>query len=230
MNAAFDARCLLRGTRWASLATQHEGQPFASLVTPAVQGDGTVLLLLSALADHTKHLAAEPRCALMVAGPPENLNPQTAPRLTVTGRAVRESDPAARRFWLARHPYASLYIDFPDFSVWALRPEAALYIAGFGRAARLAAEDLAAPPGIASALSAAEPGIVAHCNAVHGNALTKLAHARGACGRWEMLGVDCDGFDLYQDEAVLRVAFPAPVSDAEGVVAALGALLGAPRH
>ncbi len=230
MTPAFEARCLLRGARSGTLATQNAGQPHAALVTPAVDGGGSVLLLLSALADHTKHLLQQGRCALMVAGSAVDLNPQTAPRLTLIGTAAQDHDPALRRHWLLRHPYASLYADFPDFSLWRLVPEAALYVAGFGRAIRLGAAELAAPDHVASALRAAEPGIVAHCNEAHANALSRLAHASGGAGRWRMLGFDCDGFDLYQDEAVMRIAFAAPIAEAAEAQAALEKLLGGSHH
>ncbi len=227
MSAAFEARCLLRASRAGTLATAREGQPYAGLVAPAVAGDGAVLMLLSGLAEHAKQLEADPRCALMVSGPPENLNPLTAARLTVMGRAERLSDRALHAFWLARHPYASMYADFGDFALWRLRPESGHFVAGFGRIARLDAADLAAPPDLASALSAAEAGIVSHCNEDHLDALTRLAHARGARGHWRMLGVDCDGIDLVQDETVLRVAFLEPVADPAGVRRAMIALLDA---
>ncbi len=89
--AGLQARRLLRAARSGSLATlsasQDGGQPFATLVTPAIAGDGAILLLLSDLSEHTRHLRAEPRCSLLVVGAAESANPQTAPRLTVTGLA-----------------------------------------------------------------------------------------------------------------------------------------------
>ena len=106
--AVAEARRLLRGARVGTLATSATGgQPFASLVTPACAPDLSVLLLLSNLSEHTRHLRADPRCALLVAGPPETANPQTAPRLTVTGEAMRADDPALKARWLALHPYAA---------------------------------------------------------------------------------------------------------------------------
>ena len=80
---ALEARRLLRAARSASLATSAKGQPFASLVTPACAPDLSVLLLLSSLSEHTRHLVADPRCSLLVSGPAAGANPQTAPRLTV---------------------------------------------------------------------------------------------------------------------------------------------------
>lgn len=230
----FAARCLLRRTCWGSLATQRDGQPFASLVTHAVAPDGAVLMLLSAMSAHARHLETEPRCGLMVTGEPENLNWQTAPRLSVTGTAVKldhdaEDGSWSRRLWVAHHPYARLYADFGDFAIWRLRPEAGLFVAGFGRIHHLDAASLTCKADSLAAVAAAQAGILAHCNADHAADLSRLAHAAGRSGRWDMLSVDPDGFDLAQDDTVLRIAFDAPVQDGPGVRAALLRLLKAER-
>ena len=118
--AGFEARRLVRAAPSATLATQADGQPFASLVTPAAAPDLSPLLLLSSLSEHTRQLRAEPRCALLFTGQAEEANPQTAPRVTVTGLAEPVPGgqvPALKARWLARHPYAALYADFGDFAV-----------------------------------------------------------------------------------------------------------------
>ena len=66
----WEARRLLRAARVGTLASAADGQPFASLVTPACAPDLSLLLLLSDLSEHTRHLRAEPRCSVLVAGPP----------------------------------------------------------------------------------------------------------------------------------------------------------------
>ena len=89
----FEVRKLLRAARSGMLATLGSqmgadgGQPFASLVTPACAPDLSLLLLLSDLSEHTRHLRAEPRCSILVCGTAEDANPQTTPRVTVTGVA-----------------------------------------------------------------------------------------------------------------------------------------------
>ena len=90
---------LLRAARAGTLATVQDGQPFASLVTPATAPDRSVLMLLSDLSEHTRHLKADPRCSLMVAGAATGLNPQTAPRLTLTGTAARIQDAGLKARW-----------------------------------------------------------------------------------------------------------------------------------
>ncbi len=63
-----EAAELLLAARSGTLATVSAGVPYAALVTPAVNGQGEVVLLFSELAVHTKHLRVEPACALLVAG------------------------------------------------------------------------------------------------------------------------------------------------------------------
>jgi putative heme iron utilization protein len=92
---------LLRAARAGTLATVQDGQPFASLVTPATAPDRSVLMLLSNLSEHTRHLKADPRCSLMVTGAATGLNPQTAPRFTLSGTAAPIADAALKARWLA---------------------------------------------------------------------------------------------------------------------------------
>ncbi|WP_232480391.1 HugZ family protein [Roseomonas sp. KE2513] len=142
------ARALMRGASSATLATVAEGgQPYASLVTPAVAEDGAVLLWLSTLSEHTRQLMHDPRCSLLFLGEPEGPNPQTTPRVTVTGLAERIEDPGLKAVWLARHPYAELYADFADFGLWRIMPMGGQMVLGFARAHRLRAADLRSAPG-----------------------------------------------------------------------------------
>jgi putative heme iron utilization protein len=209
------ARRLLRAARSGCLATSAKGgQPFASLVTPACMPDGSLLLLLSRLSEHTRHLAADPRCSVMVSGAAETANPQTTPRVTVTGVAEVIDDPALRARYLAVHPYASLYADFGDFSTWRIAPAAGLLVSGFGKAARLKAADLAPDLEAVAAVLASEPGILSHCNRDHTDALAAIA---GSAGDWGMVTADVDGFDLAFEERVVRFAWSAPVKDAGDV-------------
>lgn len=218
----WQARLLLRGARGATLATQTGGQPFTALVTPATAPDLSVLLLLSSLSEHTRHLLADPRCAVMVVGAAEGPNPQTAPRVTVTGMAERIDDAALKARWLAMHPYAAPYAEFGDFALWRIRPAAGLFVGGFARATRLRQAELLPDPAAVARIEAAAAEIVAHCNADHAGAMAELA---GSAGDWRMAAVDVDGCTLVRDDAACRVHWSAPVGDADGVREELTALL-----
>lgn len=123
-----------------------------------------------------------------------------------------------------------LYADFGDFSLWRIRIGGALLVGGFARARRLRPADLLPGADAVAAIAEAEPSILAHCNGDHADALAAIAGAAGGgLGPWRMIAVDTDGFDLGQSERVLRIPWPAPVANPEGVRAALIALARAAR-
>ncbi len=215
--AAWQARTLLRAAASATLATERGEQPFASLVTVACAPDLSVLMLLSSLSEHTRQLKANPRCAIMVVGEATDTNPQTAPRLTVTGQAGSAEEPALRARWLARHPYAGFYAGLGDFRIFRMTIEGGHFIGGFASAHRLRQGDLAPDPGAVDAVAGAEASIIAHMNEDHADAIATMAGSPG----WRMTTVDVDGCDLAQGESVRRIAWSAPVADAGGVRAEL---------
>ena len=140
-------RQLLREARFGTLATMNEnGYPFASLVTFALDRAQTPFLLVSRLSGHTKHLLADPRCSLLV-GEPGKGDPLAHARITIQCSASiidRASDEniILRTLFIARHPKAALYIDFPDFLYIRLTMMEASLNGGFGKAFRLKSDDL----------------------------------------------------------------------------------------
>jgi hypothetical protein len=195
-------------------------------VTPACSPDLSMLLLLSDLSEHTRHLRAEPRCSILVTGTPESANPQTAPRVSITGLAEAIAEPTLKTRYLAVHPYAAMYADFGDFSLWRVRPLGGLYVGGFARAARLRAADLTPDPAAVAAIDAAAADIMEHCNRDHPDALATIA---GSAEPWRMVVVDVDGCDLAVGERVVRIHWSAPVTDATGVRRELIRLVDAHR-
>jgi hypothetical protein len=217
------ARRLIRGARDASLATVSDGQPFASLVTPACAADLSILLWLSRLSGHTRHLARDPRCSLLFLGRPAGINPQKRARVTVTGLAeLVEGEAIAplKAQWLARHPYARIYAEFADFGLWRIRPLAALFVGGFARARTLASELLLPDPEAVAAIAEAEPDIVEHMNADHADAVDAIACGllkRKSAG-WRFAGIDVDGCWLTRGAgsrlSAARYDFAAPLAGA----------------
>lgn len=216
--APFDAvglsRMLLRSIRSGALATlDPEGIPFASLVTIATDADGTPLMLLSRLSAHTRNLLADPRCSLLFSQGGKG-DPLAHPRLTVVGRAVPSAEPRIRERFLARHPKAKLYADFPDFAFFALAPEAGHLNGGFAKAATLTRGDLLLDLAGKEALVAGEAGAVAHMNADHADALALYAAGAGETGTsWRLTGLDPEGLDLMSGDRTARVLYPEPVAD-----------------
>lgn len=121
------ARRLMRASRHAALATLDpaSGAPAASRVAVATDFAGEAVILVSGLSAHTPALIADPRCSLLL-GEPGKGDPLASPRLTLFAAAEpfeagsQDASEVRQRF-LARHPKASLYVDFPDFRFFRLR-------------------------------------------------------------------------------------------------------------
>jgi putative heme iron utilization protein len=143
---AAEAKALLGQPR-GSLGTlaERDGRlyPFVSLVLPARNGDGEIILLLSDLSDHAKNLQRDPRASLLMDGTLELKEPLTGPRLTLLGEVrVSPDQPGDKARYLAVHPEAELYAGFGDFRFYRFRHFEGLFVAGFGRIYRLKPEEM----------------------------------------------------------------------------------------
>ena len=222
------ARRLLKSVPMASLATlTAEGRPYASLVACAVGHDGTPVLLLSELSDHTRNLRADPRASLLLDNTAGLANRMAGERLTLMGHVAPVDDATLRRRYLARHPGAARYEGFADFAYWAMTVERCHLVGGFADAHWLDAAEvlLSLPDGYA--LAEAEPDILEHMNADHRDAIDVYANhlaRRGGQG-WRLTGIDRDGIDLRRAGETARVSFPRPVDDAAAAKEALIALV-----
>lgn len=218
---AFDgvglAKRLLRSVRAGTLATldSETGAPFASLVTVATDPGGSPLILVSRLSAHTRNMDADPRASILLAVSGKG-DPLAHPRLTVSGRLELAEGEAVRRRFLARHPKAELYVDFPDFTFRRLVVEVGHLNGGFAKAARLTAAEMATDLDGADPLLDAEEGAAAHMNEDHADAIrlyaTRLAGAPDA--EWRATGLDPEGMDLAAGDLTARVVFPARIVDA----------------
>ncbi len=220
-------RLVARGCRKAALATlmaDGSGGPYASLATVAFDHDLAPVLLLSGLSDHTRNLRADARVSLLLDGTDGHPNPQTGPRVTLTGTASPTEDEALKARFLARHPGARQYAGFGDFGFWRVAPARAHFVGGFGRAVWFEAP-FGLDPAVVAAVRAAEPEMLAHVNGDHGDAVDRMAAALGdAGGGWRMAAVDVDGCDIARGERVGRIAFPTPLDGPMGLKAAVRAV------
>lgn len=225
------ARGLLRSARSGALATLGaDGHPSASLVSLATDIDGTPLILISGLAAHTANLLADERASLLLS-PGGKGDPLAHARITlklVARRVAHDGEEAARirRRFLARQPKAALYVDFGDFSFFALQIAAASLNGGFGKAYELVPADMLSDPASSAAIARIEEGAVAHMNADHADALRLYATVLlGASdGDWRATGLDPNGLDLALGDMVLRLPFPHPVDSPTALRQALAAL------
>ncbi len=148
MGGAEAARALLRAEKVAVLSTlsqRRPGWPAASLAPYALDARGAPILLLSALAQHTRNLEADPRACLFVYDAAAAVkDARTAPRLTLYGKvSVLEGagEAEAKTAYLARHPDARGLLGL-DFKLYRLAVEEAQWVGGFAAAGWLTPAEL----------------------------------------------------------------------------------------
>lgn len=224
------ARIILRGTRVGALGTLEDGGvPLVTLVSVATDLAGAPILLVSGLSAHTRNLKRDARCSLLLSQPGKG-DPLAHPRLTLVGDAhpIRDEGEKARvrRRFLARHPKAQLYVDFPDFTFMRLEAASIHLNGGFARAYDGAAGDILSTLLDLAAFDALEQSAISHMNEDHADALTLYAtQLCGMKGRaWRATGLDPHGLDLAKGDDVARIAFDPPVYTGGALRSALAAL------
>ncbi len=144
-------RTLITAQPLAALGTVQGGEPFVSMVPFAIEPNGGKLIIhVSTLAVHTKHMQENSRVSLMVmAAPSPGVPAQATPRVTIQGVAVQldkatnEYD-EAKAVYTLRFPQSLDLFGFADFSLFAIAPTSARFVAGFAQAMTMSAEDFCA--------------------------------------------------------------------------------------
>jgi putative heme iron utilization protein len=226
MGHAREARQLLRSQRYGVLCTlskKFDGHPFGSITPFLVEHDGSLLILISTLAEHTRNIQHDARVSL-IAHDQSNTDILAQGRVTLLGTAHEVTDKIqAGARYLRYFPEAAAYFSMHDFSFYRIAPQALRYIGGFGNIHWIRAKDYVAAP---YPLIEQESDVLAHMNADHSDSLRlycKQVHQLEALDV-EMLGIDCDGFDVRADARVLRFDFAQNVLDAQQARQALVAL------
>jgi heme oxygenase (biliverdin-IX-beta and delta-forming) len=144
------ARALVAGAKFAALGVIEPatGAPMVTRIAIAPDDTGLPMALVSDLSQHTRALAANPACSLLLGEPAQKGDPLTHPRLTLqcTAGFVDRRGAAhekLRESYLAQRPKARLYIDFADFRLLQFTVITAFLNGGFGKAYVLGAADLA---------------------------------------------------------------------------------------
>lgn len=121
-------------------STQLPGYPYGTAVPLVLDTEHRPILLISALAEHTRNLMADDRASLaVVGGAPRNV--QDAARVTLVGRfePFIPSNQLVSRY-LRYQPAAEQYL-LLDFSFFRLNIELARYIGGVGKMGWIEQED-----------------------------------------------------------------------------------------
>ncbi len=207
------ARQLLRAHRYGALSTlskKFDGHPFGSITPYLVDHDGSLLILVSALAEHTRNILHDPRVSLITHNQ-DDPHIQTQGRITVVGNAVLDPDrDRCGKRYLRYFPEAQTYFDMADFNFFRITPLALRYIGGFGDINWVKAENysLARYP-----LIDEEDRLLDEINRNH-RATLVAQQARPDGSEVTLIGVDCDGFDLRAGDRTWRGEFTELTLDA----------------
>lgn len=240
-------RTLLAVGRFATLTTTtatgpaEAGFPYGSLVAYSLLADGSPLLCISDLAEHTRNARADSRAGMLLTGQPvdHESDPLDRPRASLVGRLEPyEPTDAEVATHVERHPGAVDYVEFPDFGWWRLSIEAARFVGGFGHMSWVTGGEIAAA--VADPVLADSTDAVDHMNADHADAVLDIV--RRIAGVGEATGarvhsIDRHGLTLYADLpgasplATVRVAFPdAPLASPDDIRPAVVALARSARQ
>ena len=140
LKARESALSLINNHRWAALATiDTSGYPHASMIAYAVT-ESTLLLHLSQLAAHSRHLVENPHCSVVITEHEiEGRDPQQLARVSIEGKIeLIERDAnnyqQSKQDYIQRLPDSVMLFDFSDFALMQFIPEKARYVGGFGKA------------------------------------------------------------------------------------------------
>ena len=209
-------RDLVRSSRHGALSTlsvngdrRIAGWPSTSLVMIAATAEAEPILLISTLADHTKNLAADSRCSLLLVTDPGTDHP----RLTLYGTAEVTDEITHRSRYMARHPDSALYAGFADFSFFKLAVDRAYWIGGFGRQRWLKGADFR--PEARGPAETSETGLIAYMNDRHSRVFATIGLARGwPAHDWKMTSLDAEGFEMVSETLGWhRISFESPLDD-----------------
>jgi putative heme iron utilization protein len=121
--------------------------PFAFISNAALPTSGKLIIHVSTLAAHTKHMLENARVSLMVmAAPSPDVSAQATPRVTIQGVAVQldkasSEHEEAKAVYVERFPQSLDLFGFTDFSLFSIAPSSVRFVAGFAQAMTLSAEE-----------------------------------------------------------------------------------------
>lgn len=226
MNPGAAARAYLRRHHSGVLSTISKklaGYPFGSVVPFILDHAARPVILISRLAEHTRNIESDARVSLLVNDAVRDI--QAGARLTLAGDAARAGGNlhALRARYLNYFPDAARLIELGDFTFYVIEPQALRFIGGFGDIRWVSPADYAPPD---NSLLEQEDSIIASMNLEPSHWLRdycRYFHGRNP-GVAIMAGIDCDGFDVRADGALLRFDFEQPVTGAATAREALAAM------
>jgi hypothetical protein len=222
-------RTLLSIGRFATLTTlttaghAEAGYPYGSLVAYSALDDGSPLVCISELAEHTRNAHADHRAGMLLTGTPvdQAADPLDRPRASLVGQ-LRRHDPSEREraAHIELHPGVLDYVGFPDFDWWRLEIVAARYVGGFGHMSWVTGDEIAsAAP---DTVLAGSQRAVEHMNADHPDACLDMTRwLAGICDAEaaRVHSIDRRGITIYAEVPGGKVLATARIAFADGPLA-----------
>lgn len=194
----------------ATQASHMPGYPFATALPFVPDERHRPVFLLSALAEHTRNLVADPRASFLLTDP-DGLDVLDAARMTIVGDAIRlDPTPELVARFVRYQPQAEQYLALGDFSFHALVPKRVRYIGGFAQMGWIEESDWAD----LTTLSLTEEARI----------IAELADALSPDVR--LLGIDRYGVDIARNGTRERINFPDAAARTADLGAAIRLLLG----
>lgn len=205
------------------------GYPYGTLAAYSVMADGSILLCLSDMAEHTRNARADPRSGLLVTAKlDEGCDPLDEPRASILGDLrphAATADDVERH--LVVHPLAAAYLHYRDFSWWRLEIASARFVGGFSSMSWVTGAEVGAA--VVDEVRRSSRPAIDHMNADHAEANLDMARHLGGLGAAtsaRIHALDRHGVTLYADVddevRTVRLRFPdGPLASAHEVRAAV---------
>lgn len=231
MNNAAEARRLLRSHRYGALGTlskKFDGYPFGSITPYLVDHDGSLLILISGLAEHTKNIRHDPRVSL-ITHDQHDPQIQTQGRVTLLGKAEKEEDRELIGPHYLRHfPEAEQLLMMQDFAFYRIRPHAIRYIGGFGRIhwVDMGQYDITD----AHAFAQQEAAQLAQMGDVQLKSVQRLIKKGDGLDTVTVSGIDCDGLSIRDGNHSWRLNFSSSCRTPQEIPAAIDTLFSLAKN
>ena len=224
------ARRLLRRFYSGVLGTRgvrHADYPYTAALPFCTDQQGRLIIFISHLSEHTKAIEQDRHVSFTASPMVPQLRPEA--RATVRGQISVNDDAANAARYLRFFPDNRRFLDSGGFQFFTIEPHHVRLIAGFGSAHWLTGDAVLAER---LPIADAEEDIIEHMNNDHHDSL--IAYCRHVHGveteSTQMVGIDCDGFDVHANDTLLRFDFENEIASAGDARNALVALAQAARN
>ncbi len=197
-----------------TLSTQsakYPGYPFGSVLPICRDSKGQPLLMISHLAQHTRNLGADKRCAMTLIRS-NHADVLQWTRLTCLADAEPADSSSAMERYCRYFPEGRRFHKELNFDLFRLQPKQCYLVAGFGSARWFDAGRLLDQPRFHTA---AELEILYQLNARDHTLIRRLLEQQGldAPAQAQAVGADPQGLDVRLGERLLRLNLQAPITD-----------------